>query len=68
MAYGFGDGGGPEAKMIEMARRVEIWTMSQGEHVNVGQFMTELEKESVNPPVYRGTLFRAAPRYPHQST
>ena len=59
VAYGFGDGGGgPEAKMIEMARRVrDLDGCPRAEHVNVGQFMTELEKESVNPPVYRGELY-----------
>lgn len=59
VAYGFGDGGGgPEAKMIEMARRVkDLDGCPRAEHVNVGQFMTELEKECINPPVYKGELY-----------
>jgi len=59
VAYGFGDGGGgPEAKMIEMARRVkDLDGCPKAEHVNVGQFLIELEKEAINPPVYRGDLY-----------
>jgi len=59
IAYGFGDGGGgPEAKMIEMARRVrDLDGCPRAEHVNVGQFMKELERDSVNAPVYKGELY-----------
>lgn len=59
VAYGFGDGGGgPEFEMIEMARRVkDLDGCPKAEHVNVGQFMCNLEKEAVNPPTYKGELY-----------
>lgn len=59
VAYGFGDGGGgPQFEMIEMAKRVkDLEGVPKAEHVNVGEFMCDLEKEAVNPPVYRGELY-----------
>lgn len=59
IAYGYGDGGGgPQFEMIEMAKRVkDLEGCPKAEHVNVGQFMTALEKEAINPPVYKGELY-----------
>ncbi|HEY5583076.1 MAG TPA: glycoside hydrolase family 38 C-terminal domain-containing protein [Ruminiclostridium sp.] len=59
MAYGYGDGGGgPQFEMIEMARRVkDLEGCPKAEHVNVGKFMKELEKEAIDPPVFKGELY-----------
>ena len=59
VAYGYGDGGGgPQFEMIEMARRVkDLEGCPKANHVNVGQFMQEMEKEAINPPVYKGELY-----------
>ena len=59
VAYGYGDGGGgPQFEMIEMAKRVEdLDGCPRAEHVSVGEFMPELEKGAVKPPVYRGELY-----------
>jgi alpha-mannosidase len=59
VAYGYGDGGGgPQFEMIEMAKRVKnLEGCPKAEHVNVGRFMCELERDAVNPPVYKGELY-----------
>ncbi len=59
IAYGYGDGGGgPQFEMIEMAKRVkDLEGCPRAEHISVGEFMTGLEKEAVNPPVYKGELY-----------
>lgn len=59
IAYGFGDGGGgPQFEMIEMAKRVQdLEGCPRAEHVSVGGFMEKLEREAINPPVYKGELY-----------
>lgn len=59
IAYGYGDGGGgPQFEMIEMAKRLrDLEGCPKAEHVSVGEFMTGLEGEAVNPPVYSGELY-----------
>lgn len=59
IAYGYGDGGGgPQFEMIEMAKRLkDLEGCPKAEHVNVGQFMKALEKEALNPPVFKGELY-----------
>jgi len=59
IAYGYGDGGGgPQFEMIEMAKRVkDLEGCPKAKHINVGEFMIEMEKEVINPPVYKGELY-----------
>lgn len=59
ISYGYGDGGGgPQFEMIEMARRIrDLDGCPRAEHTRVGDFMSKLEKEAVEPPHYRGELY-----------
>jgi alpha-mannosidase len=59
VSYGYGDGGGgPQFEMIEMARRLkDLEGCPKAEHVSVGEFMSRLETEAVNPPAYKGELY-----------
>ncbi len=59
ICYGFGDGGGgPIFEMIEAARRVrDLEGCPKAEHVEVGQFMKDMEREAIDPPLYRGELY-----------
>ena len=59
LSYGFGDGGGgPQFEMIEMARRVrDLEGVPRSKHVNVGEFMQELERSVSHPSVHTGELY-----------
>ncbi|HMO03363.1 MAG TPA: glycoside hydrolase family 38 C-terminal domain-containing protein [Kiritimatiellia bacterium] len=64
IAYGYGDGGGgPDAHMIEMARRCrDLEGCPRAEHVTVSAFMQRLERETPAAPVYAGELYLEAHR------
>lgn len=59
MTFGHGDGGGgPEPLMLEMAKRVkDLNGVPRAEYTTVGRFMEELERDAVNPNVYRNELY-----------
>ena len=59
IAYGFGDGGGgPQFEMIEEAKRCkDLDGCPKAEHTTVGEFMQKLEKEAVEPSVFKGELY-----------
>lgn len=59
VAYGFGDGGGgPDAQMIEMARRCrDLEGCPRAEHTTVSAFMKDLEQHVSAAPVYVGELY-----------
>lgn len=59
VSYGFGDGGGgPQFEMLEASRRVrDLEGCPKAEHVVVGQFMKDMEREAVNPPLHQGELY-----------
>lgn len=64
VAYGYGDGGGgPDAQMIEMARRCrDLEGCPRSEHVTVGDFMRGLEGSVASAPRYAGELYLEAHR------
>ena len=59
LPYGFGDGGGgPQAEMMEVARRVvDLEGCPKAEHTTVSEFMTSLRDESDSLPVFSGELY-----------
>lgn len=59
MSFGHGDGGGgPEPLMLEMAKRTkDLQGVPRAEYTTVGRFMEELERDAVNPNVYRNELY-----------
>jgi alpha-mannosidase len=59
VAYGYGDGGGgPDAQMIEMARRCrDLEGCPRAEHTTVSAFMKSLEQHAPGAPVYVGELY-----------
>ena len=59
MTFGHGDGGGgPEAFMLEMAKRTrDLQGVPRAAYTTVGRFMQELERDAVDPNVYRGELY-----------
>lgn len=59
ISYGMGDGGGgPDAQMIEMARRCrDLEGCPRAEHVSVSAFMSELEEHATQAPRHVGELY-----------
>lgn len=59
ISYGYGDGGGgPQFEMIEAARRCEdLNGCPKAEHVLVGDYMKEIERDAVDPDTYSGELY-----------
>ena len=59
LPYGFGDGGGgPQAEMMEVARRVvDLEGCPKAEHTTVTDFMAALRDESSALPVFSGELY-----------
>lgn len=58
VAFGYGDGGGPTAGMLEDARRTEKPAgIPEQYYTTVSGFMRGLEKKSANLPVYSGELY-----------
>ncbi len=59
LPYGYGDGGGgPMFEMLETARRcADLEGCPKARHVNVGDFLRELEQDACDPPVHRGELY-----------
>lgn len=57
--YGFGDGGGgPSKKMVEYANATsKIADVAPIKHVTVTEFMSDLDKNLENFPIYRGELY-----------
>jgi alpha-mannosidase len=64
ISYGFGDGGGgPDAQMIEMARRCrDLEGCPRAEHTTVSAFMQNLAQHAVAAPRYVGELYLEAHR------
>ena len=58
-AFGFGDGGGgPQAEMMEIARRVgDLEGCPRTEYTTVGKFMRGIRDELTDLPVYAGELY-----------
>ena len=59
ISYGLGDGGGgPDAQMIEMARRCrDLEGCPRAEHVPVSRFMSDLRDQAVKVPTFAGELY-----------
>jgi alpha-mannosidase len=59
IAFGFGDGGGgPNADMLEAARRVlDMQGCPRSRYTLVHDFMTRLSREIHKPPIYCGELY-----------
>lgn len=64
VSYGIGDGGGgPDAHMIEMARRCrDLEGCPRAEHMTVSAFMKSLERSAPDAPRYVGELYLEAHR------
>ena len=64
ISYGMGDGGGgPDAQMIEMARRCrDLEGCPRAEHTTVSAFMQGLEQQAADAPRYVGELYLEAHR------